>query len=156
MPATYEPIASTTVSAASDVTFSSIPGTYTDLILVWGGSCTGGPVIGQVNSDTGTNYSDTYLLGNGSAASSGRYSTQGAFRIQISQGTGQTVARVSIQSYANTSVFKTMLSESAAAGSAVERTVSLWRSTSAITSVKFYPFTGTLTGTLSLYGIKAA
>jgi hypothetical protein len=73
MAITYEPIATTTLgSAAADVTFTSISGTYTDLVLVAvtqiGSS---GDYLGvQFNSDTGTNYSRTRLSGNGTSASS--------------------------------------------------------------------------------------
>jgi hypothetical protein len=77
MPSTYTLISSSTLSSsAASVTFSSIPATYTDLVL----RCsvrhdgTGGNVryvTVQFNSDTATNYSDIYLFGNGSTAISG-------------------------------------------------------------------------------------
>ena len=137
MPATYEPIASTTVSAAADVTFSSIPGTYTDLVFIYSGTATSGPHLFQFNGDTGTNYSDTHLLGNGTAATSSRYSSQGAVRVEIDPTTGQHVVKVSIMSYSNTNVFKTTLSEAANAATRVERLVGLWRSTAAITLSSF-------------------
>ena len=75
MPATYEPIASTTLgTAAADITFSSIPGTYTDLVLVlYGGFATAASdLYTQFNSDTGTNYSNSDLRGNGTAAAANR------------------------------------------------------------------------------------
>jgi hypothetical protein len=58
---TYEAIATQTLgSAAASVTFSSIPGTYTDLVIV----CTplrvtagAEELVFQFNSDTGSNYS---------------------------------------------------------------------------------------------------
>jgi hypothetical protein len=65
-------------SAASSVTFSSIPGTYNNLRIVWGGrsSQTSGSqggqdyVIGQFNGDTGANYDfeGNYFQGNGNSS----------------------------------------------------------------------------------------
>ena len=57
---TYTPIATTTLgSAASSVTFSSISGSYTDLILITNPSSatTDQSIYVQFNADTGTNYS---------------------------------------------------------------------------------------------------
>ena len=163
MPATYEPIASTTLSsAASSFTFSSIPGTYTDLVLVHSGLGTGGAGLRlRFNSDTGSNYSNTQLHGNGTTAASTRDSSATSMRITYDSSiqTTDVGARVAhIMSYANTNVFKTVLSASARAGSGVDRIVGLWRSTSAITSVTvLVPNDNMDTGTtLSLYGIKAA
>jgi hypothetical protein len=74
---TYEAIATQTLgSAAASVTFSSIPGTYTDLVVVIAGTLTTGSdnVSFQLNGDSGANYSVTVLTGDGSTASSGRAS----------------------------------------------------------------------------------
>ena len=76
MAITYEPIATTTLgTSASSVTFSTIPGTYTDLVLVVAGTsaATNGNEM-QFNGDTGNNYSFTLLYGTGSAAVSSRNS----------------------------------------------------------------------------------
>ena len=163
MPATYEPIASTTLgSAAATHTFSSIPGTYTDLVVVHSGVGSGGTGLRlRFNSDTGTNYSNTQLHGNGTTAASTRDSSASSIRMtyDASVQTTDAGARVAhIMSYANTNVNKTVLTASARAGSGVDRIVGLWRSTSAITSVTvFTPDADMATGTtISLYGIKAA
>jgi hypothetical protein len=66
---TYTPIATTTLgTAAASVTFSSISGSYTDLVLIIAGvqSVADVPYI-QFNSDTATNYSRTQLSGDGSS-----------------------------------------------------------------------------------------
>jgi len=82
MPAgsTYTPIATTTLgSAQSSVTFSSISGSYTDLILVMSAQYT---TSGQkdswlrFNSDATSVYSRTWIEGTGSAAASGRASNE--------------------------------------------------------------------------------
>jgi hypothetical protein len=163
MPATYEPIASQTLgSAASSVTFSSIPGTYTDLVLIASGKATVGDnfVYFQYNGDTGNNYSRTQLSGNGSSGSSARGSNEsaalvGAYTLNVD---GNYVV-ASVMSYANSNVFKTALVAANYQGSTVYRVVNLWRSTAAITSL-----TALVAGssqfaagaTFSLYGIKAA
>ena len=72
--ATYTPIATTTLgSATGAVTFSSIPSIYTDIVLVCNDIRNGAAVTAiQLNGDTGTNYSQTLVAGNGTSAVSSR------------------------------------------------------------------------------------
>ena len=83
---TYTPIATQTLgSAAASITFSSIPGTYTDLRLVL--TCTMSAldtVVFQYNGITTTTYSCIELYGNGATAAS-NYET-GANMISIDAG----------------------------------------------------------------------
>jgi hypothetical protein len=158
---TYEPIATYTApSAQSSYTFTSIPATYTDLILVINAIATLGNRALQVilNSDTGTNYSATYITGDGSSASSGRNSSTayGETYASISQTTRSSVI-MQFQNYSNTTTNKTILTRSNADFN-VRASVNLWRSTSAISSIKLQLNADNLdTGsTFTLYGIKAA
>ena len=165
MAKTYEPISSQTVgTAVATITFSSIPQTYTDLVLVMTGttSSTGASLRLQFNSDTTSLYSDTYLVGNGTSASSGRDSAQTSIRVsQNATGGTLNVQRVNILqifNYSNTSVFKTVL----ARGNAdleVGLNAGLYRSTSAITALNLFNGASATFGvgtTFTLYGIKAA
>lgn len=165
MAVTYEPIASQTLgTAASSVEFTSLPGTYTDLVVVCriGTTSGNGNIQVQVNSDTGSNYSYTFLAGDGSAAYSGRYSNQTEYITDnyAYANTGvESVYIYQVMAYANTSVFKTFLGSAGTAGRAITKTVGLWRSTSAITSIKLYPSAATTFKAdcvFSVYGIKAA
>jgi len=164
MASTYTPIASNTLgSAAADITFSSIPGTYTDLVLVLNGGFATNTSdlyiqVGNSTIDTGSNYSNTDLRGNGSAAASSRTSSVAYMRQNQNTVDSPSTWVINVMSYANTNVFKTLLSSFASAGNGVERTVSLWRSTSAITELKVYTSSGNLSSgfTASLYGVKAA
>ena len=77
MPNTFTLIASSTVGAggASSIDFTSIPSTYTDLVLKVSGRSSAAFTRRTMrltinNSTTATDYADRYLLGNGSAASS--------------------------------------------------------------------------------------
>ena len=164
MPATYEPIASQTLGAdAADVIFSSIPGTYTDLVIVAATnnvSISVGGLRMRVNSDSGSNYSTTILYGDGSSALSERVSSQTLMRVGNTSNTSgsPSTSVIQIMSYANTNVFKTVLNAGALASTAAARNVNLWRSTSAITSVTLFSDAVNLKSgsTFSLYGIKAA
>jgi hypothetical protein len=165
MAATYEPISSQTLgSAASSVEFTSLPGTYTDLVVVCRIGTTGGSqnIQVQVNSDTGSNYSYTFLAGDGSAAHSGRYSNQTQYVADnyAYANTGlESVYIYQVMSYANTNVYKTFLGSAATTGRAITKTVGLWRSTSAITAIKLFPSgaeTFKADCVFSVYGIKAS
>ena len=160
---TYTPIATTTLgSAQADVTFSSISGSYTDLVLIIGGknaSSDQGIVtqVGNGSVDTGSNYSTTYILGDGSSALSGR--TTGA--TSIIAGRMDNTASTSIinyMNYSNTTTYKTVLGRGND-GTYVIQHVGLWRSTSAINTIKVFNLSSVnfAAGTvLTLYGIAAA
>jgi hypothetical protein len=163
MPATYEPIATTTLgSAAASYTFSSISGSYTDLlVVVVGNSTAAADLFMQVNGDTGSNYSTTQLSGTGSSALSQRSSNRTNFNVNFNAYMSTTVAAnyvIQIQNYSNATTYKTMLARSNNANQGVDATVGLWRSTSAITSVTLLNNGSTFAAgsTFTLYGIKAA
>ncbi len=161
---TYTQIASTTLgSAAASVTFSSIPGTYTDLVLVCDTKATSGTpnMRLQFNADTGTNYSSTVLAGNGSSAVSARYSTVAFIGVDYfgySDTTNQKNTIINIMNYANTTTNKTTINRANNAASGTDAIVGLWRNTAAITSLVIATSGSTYVAgsTFNLYGISAA
>jgi hypothetical protein len=160
MPSTYTPIATTTLASTStSVTFSSIAGTYTDLVLVTNGNTAANSnTYLQLNGDTATNYSITRMSANGSATSA---RTTSANKINLDGFGFYTVAVtankiISIQNYSNTTTNKTVLVR-ANSSSGVDGIVGLYRSTAAITSLTFTTDSAMQIGsTFTLYGIKAA
>ena len=82
MATTYTLIASNTVGSGgtSTVTFSAIPGTYTDLLLRISAraNVNNYGIRVRFNSDTGTNYTWLRLEGNGASASSNSNTTYGS------------------------------------------------------------------------------
>ena len=146
-------------SAASSVTFSSIPSGYTDLMLVASCKLTSGAGTAwyRVNGDTASNYSDTFLYGNGSTATSVRHSNvaQAYFADASSD---QTNYIFHFQNYANTSTYKTALVRGNSPSTGVSAVVGLWRSTSAINQITIGQNSTTwATGsTFTIYGIAAA
>jgi hypothetical protein len=163
MTATYEKIATTTLgSAATEVNFTSISGSYTDLILIMSGNSTTGNVYEslQVNSDTGSNYSRTYLSGDGSITDSGRNTSQTYFRFDAYSrvsSTGRNINIINFNNYSNSTTYKTFLARSNNSALGTDAVVGLWRSTSAITSIRVFMDTSTwISGsTFTLYGIKS-
>jgi hypothetical protein len=161
---TYTPIATQTLgSAASSVTFSSIPSTYTDLVLIISAQTSTGSngydIRGQFNGDTGTNYSHTQMFGNGSSASSSRESNVAYMKFGLTDTSNFTVARVNIMNYSNTTTYKTVITRRDDASQYTIEVVDLWRNTAAITSIYIYPETAsnfTAGSTFTLYGIAAA
>ena len=160
--ATYEPIATTTLSTTqTEVNFTSISGSYTDLILIASGSTTSATSlfmrVGNGSVDTSANYSVTRLYGNGTSASSDRLSSQDTIYASTGNFTDASII-VNLQNYSNTTTYKTMIYRLNTPGAFVGANVNLWRSTSAINTIKVYVNSSTLTvgSTFTLYGISAA
>jgi hypothetical protein len=154
MPKTYEPIATATATGTT-VTFNSIPQTYTDIHYVIYTPTFGGVNTNMnFNSDTSTNYSFVQMYGEVG------FSTPASFRGNnvtyclsgVSDGTA--AIRGHIMNYSSTTTFKTLICRGGG-GRYIESSVSLWRSTAAITSILVGPnlSSGTV---VTLYGIKAA
>jgi len=158
----YISIATYTVtgSAVASYTFSNIPTSYTDLVLI--GSPNNGPgtypfvQVGNGTVDTTSSYSSTQIYGSGTTVGSTRLpSTTYGWG-----GTANAYSNIKIyfMNYANTNTFKTWLCRGGSASDYVSAEVTLWRSASAINTIKIYPDTGTypVGTTFNLYGIKAA
>jgi hypothetical protein len=168
MPAgnTYESIATNTVSGSSTatVTLSSIPSTYTDLVLVMNASSIGSGYYNtsvQINGDSGNNYSDTLLGNSGASAFSFRYSNYNLTFLDYAGSVTNNFSQNSIinfMNYSNTSVNKSYLIRTNSAGQELFAMAGLWRNTAAINSISINIYgTNFAAGTtISLYGIKAA
>ncbi len=160
--ATYSLIQSQTLgSNQSSVTFSSIPQTFTDLVLVTSIQTTVSEdaLRAQFNSDTSTNYSMTQVFASTAAASNRQSSATGVRMSNGSPNSGSqfAIAINHIIDYSNSTTYKSILSRATSTYISAAFT-GLWRSTAAITSIVLYPenggniFTGS---TFKLYGIEA-
>ena len=167
----YDSIATVTLSSpAASVTFSSIPATYTDLILITSALSPGGGNNSrgyrfELNADTGTNYSQTWLANSTTTAVSSREATQTRGRIGSISETASDMSSIitNFLDYSNTTTYKTVLSRSSNANTNgdinVFSGVSLWRSTSAINAIKLTMSDNSsfITGSsFKLYGIEGA
>jgi hypothetical protein len=154
---TYTPIATTSISSGS-YTFSSIPSTYTDLVLIVNGTSTGTNINYGIrfNGDSASNYSSTRFYGDGTSAGSDRLVNYNN-SITSNFASTQSSAIYNIMGYSNTTTYKTMIVRAGSASAYVWANTGMWRSTAAINSIEFLTTAGaTFTGTLTLYGIAAA
>jgi len=169
MTATYEKIATTTLgSNQTDITLSSIPATYTDLVLVfqYASQTNDNNAYMYFNSSQGTAYSRTYAVGASTGASSARNSNTNKidFSPQVGAGTSLNTPGLLIANvfnYSNTTTYKTVtVRDNATKNDGAQQTMmvaGLWRSTAAINSVTVGTGAGYLvSGTsVTIYGIKA-
>jgi len=154
---TYTPLATVTLGGtAASVTFSSIPATYRDLIVVVNATGTTGlQARMRFNSDSGSNYSFVRMGGDtfGAASSSGTDTS-----VIIGNFTGTPHALIiNIMDYSATDKHKTVISRSNVSSSAAEAFANRWANTAAITSVQVNTSTSTWAAgsTFSLYGVIA-
>lgn len=172
---TYTAIATTTLaSSASSYTFSSIPSTYTDLVLVINAAEVSGstPNTLQVGVsggavDTATNYSYTimygYASGQGSARTTSSSNMYLGYFSDMTNTLGTNTTIVQLNNYSNTTAYKTFISRGNTAtgvgGAGTCAIVGLYRgSTGAITSIQVNANVQSYMAgsTFTLYGIKAA
>ena len=164
MPAaqTYEPIATQTLGgSSSSVSFSSIPSTYTDLILTIDGTVSSNCGIQmQFNSDSGSNYTFTRITGDGTTASSDRSASITFMELGFYVSSTRNMNIVQIMNYANTTTFKTVLNRANAQSINIgtQLYAELWRKTpEAINAISISASGNFVSGsTFTLYGIKAA
>ena len=165
---TYTPLANITVGvAATSVTFSNIPATYRDLILVHSmkhsfvGSATVRDDAIRFNADSGSNYTSVLMKGNGSAASS---DTLSGTSIQLLYGMASAdfqMGIVQVMDYSATDKHKTVLYRSGLGNDSNQGAyaqASRWANTAAITTLRIGPsgvFTILAGSTFSLYGVIA-
>jgi hypothetical protein len=162
---TYQLISSNTVGSggAASVTFSSIPGTYTDLLLKASARCTSvsvGEVIYLSFNSSTTTFSSRYLQGDGASASS---STLARF------GGNQTGANATASTFGNTDLYipnytsannksytVDTVTENNATTAYATLIAGLWSTTSAITQIDLTPGAGSFVqySSFYLYGIK--
>jgi hypothetical protein len=153
---TYTALANITLgSTATSVTFSSIPATYRDLILVYSGTSTSvSGVEGRFNGDSGTNYSLVRMFGTGSPGSSS--ATTNYFPVVYTGLPITALSIVQIMDYSATDKHKTVLTRAGGAGyTTTEALASRWANTAAITSINILSIGFTSGSTFALYGIAS-
>jgi hypothetical protein len=166
MPAssTYTPIATfTTVNnTTTSYTFSSIPATYTDLVIIGDVRATSSSsIVLRMNSDSGSNYWSYVQYTSGTSVTSTRYINQTTGYVNynglpFTSGVWATM-QIDIMNYANTNMWKAYYSQTASYTFGSDITAGQWRSTSAVNSVTLFAGSFFDTGTtFTLYGITAA
>lgn len=153
---TYTALATRTLTGtATTITFSSIPATYRDLILVIEGTYSTGTGNASIrfNGDTGSNYPYIFMLGGASGASSGQSTTTSLLTGGFNSAVRNNVV-FHIMDYSATDKHKTVLNRMNEAGITTYAWFGRWANTSAVTTIAV---SGTnpyaIGSTFSLYGI---
>jgi len=173
----YESISTVSVGAggSATITFSSIPSTYSHLQIRVLGRCDAAgsdreSLALMINSDSGTNYTNHFLQGTGSAASSSAATgltgstnqSGGSSIITGSTAPANTfgVSIIDILDYANTNKYKVTRSlngqDQNSTSGRLGLTSGLWLNTAAITTLTLTAGTGNFVqySSFALYGIK--
>jgi hypothetical protein len=160
MTQTYRPLANITLgTAASSVTFSSIPATFRDLVVVLlgeGSTTLEGRI--RLNGDTGSNYTYVRMSGDGSAVSSAAPAAgTSGFLSSVAKATTTVPLQmtINIMDYSATDKHKTIVSRANQSANGSEGLANRWANTAAVTSVAILTSTGNwAVGTrVALYGI---
>lgn len=163
----FESIATATLSSTTtNITLSSIPSTYKHLqlrILTRASNASVDRAITlRVNSDSGSNYAQHYLDGDGSTASASGSASTTSMLFTKTAGASATanvygVAIVDFVDYASSSKYKTIKTfggfDNNGAGNVILSS-GLWQSTTAINSITVVNTSFLSGSTIALYGIR--
>jgi hypothetical protein len=173
---TFELIASSTVGSggAASIDFTSIASTYTDLVLKVSGRSTASFTRRAMrviinNSSTAADYADRYLLGSGSAASSGADAAGSqtyivAWDLPAASATANTFANIEIYipNYASSSAYKSLsidgVAEDNITAAYMGLVAGIYNQNTAISRITVAPDSGNFAqySTAYLYGVKNA
>jgi hypothetical protein len=162
MARTYEPIQTLNGTGSSTLSFSTLPTTYTDLILVITNltiASTGQGVLLRFNGVSGTVYGTRRISGSGSnpiyVADVNQTGAQiGYGAIGYNGEPGHIVAH--INDYRNTTLYKTIIARGSDFNSEASMDMSNWQSTNAITDISVISGAAFNANTIfTLYGILA-
>ena len=156
---TYTPLATVTLgSSASSVTFSSIPATYRDLILVVSApnTTTDTGIRTRFNGDTGSNYTVVSMRGTGSITQSTSGTNTFANIVDSFVSSGY-IGIGQIMDYSATDKHKTILVRKGAAFEDVGALANRWANTEAITTIELSPNLNqfAIGSTFNLFGVIA-
>jgi hypothetical protein len=172
MPNTYYLLASNTVGSGGvgSVTFSSIPATYTDLVIKGSVRTNNNAVFDNLqvrfNSDSGANYSRLFLSAEGAGTNSfkatGNTAIFASYSLNAANSTASTFSNteIYIPNYTSSNQKSISLDSVVAPNAAtgyLTLFTGLWSGTAAITAIELAPNSGTLFNqysTFYLYGIK--
>lgn len=168
---TYTALANLTLSATdSDVTFSNIPNTYRDLVLVTTlrNSAYGTPFSQmrlRINGDTGASYADVLMSGDGSGSGGGGGAVGGGateitvYFTEPNTSSHFSTAVIQLIDYSVTNKHKNMLIRTNAPSTNVGAYGARWASNTAVSSISVFPPPGygswVIGSTFALYGIVA-
>lgn len=158
-------------SAAATVTFSSIPGTYSNLVLSYTArgdtAATSVGVALNFNGDTAADYNEQVGFINNTFNSAGNSSGNTAFGplgVPAATATSKYAGtnKVEIYNYANTTFFKnvlglqTLFANTTLGSGQFEESAGQWLSTAAISSISIKPTSGNFIAgsTFQLYGLQ--
>lgn len=138
MTATYRALANFTVTTnTATITFSSIPNTFRDLVLVIEGTVTtpANKII-RFNSDSGSNYPWIYMSANGSTPSGSTNTstsvlTEAIAAMNVSE---KLFTRIDIMDYSATDKHKICLIRGGRSGAGIDGIVCRWANTSSAIS----------------------
>jgi|TARA_R110000744_G_scaffold79169_1_gene155647 hypothetical protein len=154
---TYIPLATVTLATSSSaVYFDSISQDYSDLVLVF--ECEGSNsnrINGNLNGDTGANYSMVSMENDGGSTVSDSGSGSAYFHAGVCRDTSRSINIVNIMGYSDTDKHTSILSRENAPTARLGARAMRWANTAAVTSVAVSCSNGTFDSgsTFKLFGI---
>ena len=158
---TYTALANTTLSGPSSiVSFSSIPSSYRDLIMVATITYAGTPgdVILRVNNDSSALYDSIWALGDGTTTYGGGQFSQSSINPILSGNDGKSILTWQLLDYSTTDRHKTTLIRSGGGAGRIVMAAGRWANTAAVNSITIRDTASNTfaTGsTFALYGVIA-